>query len=114
MVLGGNDISTTVRPKKIGWHLVNLCRTIRDRGVPKVVVAGICSRWRFREAALDAGQFSNMAASIDNYVGKKFLVAHMFHVKKEGHWHWDGVHLSKEGKRVFLACLKRKFGTIFD
>ncbi|KAH3807104.1 hypothetical protein DPMN_135437 [Dreissena polymorpha] len=71
-IMGGNDISTTERPKRIAWNIVKLCQRIRDRGVPHIVVAGICRQGEFREAALDAAQFANMAASEDKHVAKKF------------------------------------------
>ncbi|KAH3736057.1 hypothetical protein DPMN_042617 [Dreissena polymorpha] len=113
VVLGENDISTTERPNKIAWNIVQLCLTIRDRGMPHVVVVGICRWWQFRDATLDAAQFANMAAYIDKYVAKKFALAYMFHVKEEGHWVGDRVHLSKEGERVFLDTLRSKFLKMF-
>ncbi|KAH3735874.1 hypothetical protein DPMN_042434 [Dreissena polymorpha] len=62
VVLGENDISTTERPNKIAWNIVQLCLTIRDRGMPHVVVVGICRWWQFRDATLDAAPFANMAS----------------------------------------------------
>ncbi|KAH3865720.1 hypothetical protein DPMN_028762 [Dreissena polymorpha] len=59
VVLGGNDISTTEAEKNSLEH----CPVMSDNqrsGVPQVVVAGLCRRWQFREAALDAAQFVNI------------------------------------------------------
>ncbi|XP_052252656.1 schlafen family member 13-like isoform X2 [Dreissena polymorpha] len=112
LCLGGDDITPTCRPRKIGWYIVELCILVTARGVATVVVADICKRWAFQDPALTSDRFNAMRNSIAHYVTKFFPVASMVYVKEKEHWCPDGVHLSKEGEAVFMDSLRLKLDKI--
>ncbi|KAH3855229.1 hypothetical protein DPMN_097793 [Dreissena polymorpha] len=89
--LGGDDITTWIRPGHIGLTIVELCHRIKASGVRHVIVAGICKRHVFWEEEMEINTYVKIAIYIAKKVMKKFPVACMFPVRGSGHWSDDGV-----------------------
>ncbi|KAH3772678.1 hypothetical protein DPMN_174020 [Dreissena polymorpha] len=106
--LGGDDITTLIRPGHIGWTIVELCHRIRASGVRHVIVAGICKRHVFWEEEMDINRYVKIKNAINKKVMKKFPVASMMYVCESGHWSDDGVHLSVAGMLEYCESLRRR------